>query len=66
MSRKHPWNFKNRREQHKYMVETEKADKRGRHDCYNETTHTKERWRKAEYIRERDWLIKARLNGWIK
>lgn len=22
--------------------------------------------RKAEYLRHRDWLIKARLNGWIK
>lgn len=66
MSRKHPWDFKNRREQHKVLVDFEKSCKHILRHMHNSTVHTKERWRKAEYIRGRDWIIKARLNGWIK
>ncbi len=66
MSRKHLWDFKNRRQQHKYMVDLEQCLKynwrHGRHD----TVHTKRRWRKVDYLRGREWIKKARANGWIK
>lgn len=66
MSRKHPWDFKNRREQHKHLVNFEQCYKYALRHMHHGTAHTKERWRKAEYIRGRDWIIKARLNGLIK
>lgn len=66
MSRKHPWDFKNRREQHKYMVNLEQYCKHNFRHMRHDAVHSKRRWRKAEYIRGRDWIVKARLNGWIK
>lgn len=69
MSRKHPWDFKNRREQHKALVEVERCHKqycKAYYKAYHETKHTKEGWRKVDYLRCRDWFIKARVNGWVK
>lgn len=65
MSRKHPWDFKNRREQHKYLVEVEKFNKQYWRKAYRETKHTKERWRKATFMRTSAWIKKAREQGLI-
>lgn len=66
MSRKHPWDFKNRREQHKYMVDLEQCLKYNWRHMRHDTVHNKRRWREAEYLHGKDWVIKARANGWIK
>lgn len=65
MSRKHPWDFKNRRQQHKALVEVEKSDKQYWRNAYHETKHSKERWRKATFMRTGAWVKKARKKGLI-
>ena len=54
MSRKHPWDFKNRREQHKYLVDFKKDNKYILRHMHHDTVHTKERWRKADYLHDRE------------
>ena len=66
MSRKHSWDFKNRHQQHKALVEVEKCYKQYWRNAYHETKHTKKGWRKVDYLRGREWIKKARANGWIK
>ena len=66
MSRKHPWDFKNRRQQHKALAEVEKWHKQCWRNAYHETKHTKEGWRTVDYLRGGEWIKKARANGWVK
>ena len=62
MARKHFWDFKNRRQQHKEMVDLEQCLKFGFRQIPNVTRHSKERWRKVEGFHNREWALKQRDN----
>lgn len=48
------------------MVDLEQCLKYNwRHMCHD-TVHNKRRWREAEYLHGKDWIHKARANGWVK
>lgn len=65
MSRKHPWDFKNRRQQHKYMVDLEQCLKFGFRHIPNVTKHSKERWREVENYHNKEWALKQQDNKWV-
>lgn len=65
MSRKHPWDFKNRREQHKYLVDLEQCCKFSFRHIPNITKHSKKRWREVENYHNREWALKQQDNKWI-
>lgn len=65
MSRQRFWEFKNRRQQHKFIVAQEQYFKFNLRHMRNVTRHSKKRWRKAEDFYNREWVLKQRANKWI-
>lgn len=65
MARNYLWDFKNRREQHKYLVELEECLKFGFRHTPNITKHSKERWRKVYNVHNKGWSLKRGTGDWI-
>ena len=65
MARNYLWEFKNRREQHKYLVEFEECLKFGFRHTPNITKHSKERWRKAYNVHNKGWSLKRGTADWV-
>lgn len=65
MARCYLWEFKNRREQHKYLVRLERNAKLCLRQTHNLTKHSKKRLRNIAwcYIRER--ALEQQSNKWI-
>lgn len=64
MSRKHFWEFKNRRQQHRCLVSEEECVKFNIRHQSKAIKRTK-RWRQVEGYFHREWKVKQRDNKWI-
>lgn len=65
MSRKHFWEFKNRRQQHRFLVAREQCFKFNLRHMSNPTKHSKDRWRKVENYYNREWVLEQQDNKWV-
>lgn len=66
MARSYLWEFKNRREQHKYLVRFERNAKFCLRQTHNFTKHSKERHRTIYNIRHnRGWSLKRGTADWV-
>ena len=64
MSRKHFWEFKNRRQQHRYLVYKEECLKFNvRHQP--KAIKCAKRWRRIDNYYHREWKVKQQGNKWI-
>ena len=62
MIRKHGLEFKNRRQQHKLLVDAEWCIKQTERHGVHVTKHSKKRWRKVENFHNKERALEQRAN----
>lgn len=65
MARNYLWEFKNRREQHKYLVRFERNTKFCLRQTHNLTKHSKKRLHNIAWYYARERALEQQDNKWI-